>query len=299
MCLELSQMKKFRLTGGIGNQLFIYAAGLYYESKTGEKVKFDLTDRYRENSIHASDIRKLNLSGTFENNFLGILKAKNQRKKVDYSIRSKFDSHIYVSAPVGFDPNLENSLPFKQFRGYFQSYIYSEYEPVRLELKKSTLLNTGKYFRDFQSLIGNESNIAIHIRRGDYAQNMSTHGLLSSEYFGNSIELIRDSNSKIKFKNLLVFSDSMVDAVKIIDNLNLKLDVIKVDRQKLTDEESLILLSRSKNLVISNSTFSWWAARLGVDKDIVVAPRKWFINLDDPEFLIPPYWSLMDSKWID
>jgi hypothetical protein len=62
-------------------------------------------------------------------------------------------------------------------------------------------------------------------------------------------------------------------------------------------EEDLMLMSQSDALIMSNSSFSWWAAQLGNRSKIVVCPTKWFRDIMDPEGLIPPEWNQWESQW--
>jgi hypothetical protein len=62
--------------------------------------------------------------------------------------------------------------------------------------------------------------------------------------------------------------------------------------------EEFKIISRSKRIVIGNSTFSWWGAYLAGSNANVVAPAKWFKHKQDPKDLIPPKWKTIQSSWI-
>ena len=67
-----------------------------------------------------------------------------------------------------------------------------------------------------------------------------------------------------------------------------------VDTKK--DISDLYLMSKFKNIIIANSTFSWWAAYLGLQNKKVLAPIEWFgkkrtnNNLVETKDLMPDNW---------
>jgi hypothetical protein len=64
-----------------------------------------------------------------------------------------------------------------------------------------------------------------------------------------------------------------------------------------TAAEALYLMSLGSGSVISNSTFSWWSAKLG-NGGPIVAPQSWFKTLPEPLHLIPPDWLRIPSTWV-
>jgi len=54
------------------------------------------------------------------------------------------------------------------------------------------------------------------------------------------------------------------------------------------------LMRKCRHNIIANSTFSWWGAFLGEQKNkIVIAPRNWYNN--KPDFILR---DLIPSEWI-
>lgn len=64
---RLETYKTFSLVGGVGNQLFILAAGTYYSLKNKESVMFDISGYSGDIPPHGSDIRTLNPNVIFQN----------------------------------------------------------------------------------------------------------------------------------------------------------------------------------------------------------------------------------------
>jgi CheY-like chemotaxis protein len=104
-------------------------------------------------------------------------------------------------------------------------------------------------------------------------------------------------NSSIKYARVLVFSDDFALAKKLFGNIEVPFPVQFAESPDDNPEESLMLMSKSDALVISNSSFSWWAAQFGNKSKFVVRPSKWFRAMLDPEELFPPEWHSQESQW--
>lgn len=44
--------------------------------------------------------------------------------------------------------------------------------------------------------------------------------------------------------------------------------------------EDLTIMAHHPNLVCSNSSFSWWASMLGIEKNKIIVPNKWLLTED-------------------
>lgn len=121
-----SQSKSFLMAGGLGNQLFILAAGSYYMLQNKENVTFDF-NRYA-NGIppHDSDIRSFCPNANFQYRpYRGVVKTVLNK----LSNRSIFPT--YTSSGVGYDPALESHILENQIFGFFQTYKYLGHPRVR------------------------------------------------------------------------------------------------------------------------------------------------------------------------
>jgi hypothetical protein len=107
------------------------------------------------------------------------------------------------------------------------------------------------------------------------------HPVQPISYFYNAIQAIGDYNK------LYVFSDE-IEWCKT--NLNFDRMVFMEGRNGIED---MRLMGFCKHNIISNSSFSWWAAWLNQDPSkIVVAPKLWFgpqANLNTSD-IIPDEW---------
>lgn len=165
-------------------------------------------------------------------------------------------------------------------RGYWQNYRYfDEYkEELRniFQIKKQYISSKAAQFcKDLCS----ENSVALHIRRGDYPDKWR----MGIEYYLSAIEYI---SNKVQNPCIYIFSQEREFAEKVI----LKAKVNKsyfLEDAKFKDLEEFYLMCNCKHFIISNSTFSWWAAYLATNPTKrVVAPIK---NNWDKDFYLPDW----------
>jgi hypothetical protein len=285
------QSKSFLMTGGLGNQLFILTAGTYYSLKNKENVIFDLSSYTKRNKPHASDIRAFSPDAIFQYRpFRWIVKVGLE------TIAKRALFSTYTSSSVGYDPALESQVSENQIFGFFQTYKYLEQPKVRNLIDSLFLSSTSEWFGNCLSDMLEQPTISVHIRRGDYLNLQDSFGVLSTEYYQSAINFTL-KNSFIQYARVLVFSDDFVLAKKLFSNIEISLPIQFAESPDDYPEESLMLMSKSDALVISNSSFSWWAAQLGNKSKFVVRPSKWFRAMSDPEELFPPEWHSQESQW--
>lgn len=134
--------------------------------------------------------------------------------------------------------------------------------------------------------IQNSNSVFVHIRRGDYLSEKYKNkyeGTCTKEYYKKAIDLITEKMQKVRF---FCFSDD-IEWVKS----NLKIHAVYIDWNKGTDSPiDMFLMSNCKGGIIANSTFSYWAAMLAKDINIVTYPQKWEnSNLGAPD-IFPNNW---------
>ena len=286
----------FELAGGIGNQLFQFSAGLSFAIETGKPVQFDVsrlgrgTSKRRENVL---DMVTLSRSSSIE-----YLVSTSRRPKILDTIvyRSKFASHVekkfmkvYRSPSVGYDEGIYHLEDNALIRGYFQSYRYYENLQKRGIFISFVESLFSKTYSNLVEEIDFEADLAIHIRRGDYLQQWETIGLLHDSFFDEGIAILNPKG------RVFIFSDDAQQVFRSFEKYETRLTTDLKSRHPI---ESLALMSKFKNIVLSNSTFSWWAASLGRADKNVVCPEPWYRNLKSPEDIIPDNWIKTESSWV-
>ena len=164
--------------------------------------------------------------------------------------------------------------------GHFLSENY--FKNHRDEVLKTIKLRPewDKYINDKYGKLLERNTCSIHVRRTDYLQpdQMKTHGVLPLMYYGFAVE-------KIKADKYLVFSDDMAWCKE-----NLQSEKITyIEGEK--DIIDLFLMSKCKNHIIANSTFSWWASWLSGNK--TVAPKNFFVDGYSWEGLYKKDWVII------
>lgn len=284
-----------RLIGGIGNQMFQYAAAkrLAVERKAELKLDVSAFDQYKLRQYRLNHFQ-IN-EAIIPPDELVAFKSKLLRYRIPRAIEKLFPYYsrrnFYERTAFIFDENILRTPETVCLSGYFQNEAY--FKPIEPLIRQNFTLKN-PYSPSVEKLISqiqSQQSISIHIRRGDYVSNPETnrlHGLLPLTYYDNCVSQI---TAQIKTPHFFVFSDDIAWA-----QTNLKIDypVTWVSAEEsLEDYEELALMSVCKHHIIANSSFSWWGAWLCSNPDkIVFAPAKWTA---DSRF---DYAALLPSGWI-
>jgi hypothetical protein len=286
-----------QLKGGLGNQMFQYAAGLALAAHHRTKLKVDVsllneadaeigTVRYfdlQQLQLPPEIATKKEISSIIPGSFFTTLLDK---------IQPAFKRKIYKECDYTFDVNFFKSQDNIYLKGYRQSekYFSSIQDHIKngFQFKNEVIKEVTGKASELKSL----NSVSIHIRRGDYSNPIVSnyHGILDAAYYQRAIRYIESNVSDCHF---YIFSDNP-EWVKTNLTFNAPVQIISGVFTK-THFEDFYLISQCKHQVIANSTFSWWAAWLNPNPGkIVVAPKKWFNNAPyDTRDLIPESWIRM------
>jgi hypothetical protein len=282
------------IQGGLGNQLFQLSA---LKAFCDDFDRFPIVDL--DNLSIAKTSRQLEipleiLEKAFEDSRICIQNSKMPRfyKKSKSVISSRvhlFSKSTYRSTDIGFQDGLSFDSKTRKVLGYFQSHRYAD----RLNWKKAfeSFCTDSVSYNEIYQKICEEKPCALHIRGGDYLLDKSGIGNLGTRYYLEA--LVQKMRRE---KNIWVFTDDQEHAREILKGCPGKF-YFPDNEKLLTPIESLLIFSRAKKILISNSTFAWWAAYLS-DASRVYAPSKWFQYLQDPTNLIPLHWELIRSEWV-
>ena len=138
-----------------------------------------------------------------------------------------------------------------------------------------------------------EKPIMMHIRLGDYMKNQETIGALSRTYYLRALDLVRHHYPR---SPLWVFSDDPGQAASYLSGNPRGPIRFIAQPTHSTAAEAMTLMSFGSSLITSNSTFSWWAAKIGNSK-FTVTPSQWFISGESPVGIHSDSWFTVESTW--
>jgi hypothetical protein len=175
--------------------------------------------------------------------------------------------------------------------GYWQSenYFSAVAEIIRHDFTLAAPMSARR--ADIFRQIAGCNAVAVHVRRGDYADNPRialSHGTCPPEWHRETMGRMAAAVGDPTF---FVFSDSPGWARA---NLPDDWPAIFVDPGlDGRDAEDIHLMAACRHQIIANSTFSWWGAWLNPRPDKrVIAPKRWFNQAThDTRDLIPSGWE--------
>jgi len=264
------------LNGGMGNQMFQYAAALAACVRLGGSGL----------ELNASSF------------------ANDPMRQYSLGLWAGVNEPIRLVPPTG-DVVRERELPYDAalartisrsctLWGYFQSekWFSGAEEKVVERFVPHPLTVRGLAMERKIRAAGGKS-VFLTVRRTDYVTS-DFHGVMPMDYYLRALELVA---AKVGKPEVFVFSDEP-EWCEANFRLPCRMTVAgNFDRTTKShlgrEDEELWLMSRCAHAIMANSTYSWWGAWMGSDRTggTVVAPKQWFINADaDSRDIVPERW---------
>lgn len=274
-------MRLIKMTGGLGNQMFIYA--LYLQMKKRfSSVQIDLSDMVHYKVHHGYEMNRIfNLP------------------KTEFCINQKLKKVLeFLFFKTILERKQNGSLkaytkkyiwPFIYFKGFYQSEKY--FSEIKDEIRQAFTFNlniaNAQSLEMMKQIDADDKAVSLHIRRGDYLQPKHWESIgcvCQLPYYQNALS---ELEKRIPNPSYYVFSDD-IDWVK--ENIPLE-NATYINWNKGEDSwQDMMLMSHCRNHIICNSTFSWWGAWLNPRKDkVVIIPEKWFNHSEAP-YIYPDGW---------
>lgn len=270
------------LRGGLGNQLFGWAAGFATATRLALPLRCDSSQIGRRRG-HSTRRR-------FELGYFGISEFRTESSISSLSrigripLRGEPLGPVFVESSFEYDPKFSQISGATRLKGYFQSFKYFvEVEPiVRTKLLGGKIKNP--HVAELSEILGSNWT-AVHVRRGDYSKLPDVYVQLSRDYYERALDQVAQSRGA---GPVVVFSDSPEEARTIVPSADF------MPPPEIFDDagDLLTLMSQSSALVGANSTLSWWAGFMGKRQSCnTVFPSEWFTSpsLSSQDLLIPTW----------
>ena len=277
------KMRLMKMTGGLGNQMFIYAFYLQMRHRFAD-TRIDISDicnKHEHNGFELNDIFELDAQYVHWPAWF--------KKMAKFLFFKEIDERKEDIATTGvFKRNF--SWPFIYYKGFYQSELF--FKDVEAEVRAAFRFNRDKannYSREIAKEIQADAHaVSFHVRRGDYFKPKFFKrfgSVCPTSYYQQAAEKILALDPQAHF---YLFSD---DTEWVKENLQLpNVTIVNGNRGK-DSWQDMMLMSLCRYHVIPNSTFSWWGAWLDDRKDkVVITPQKWFGDCDLP-YIIPEGWT--------
>ena len=262
------------LLGGLGNQLFQIATAYAYAKR--HELQLILPSEWS----HQEDRQPV---------WNGYLDLNNW----PHSKGSDIALPVIYEQDFKYNPLPRPAYPITKLSGYFQSSLYfsevkdtirSQFQPPPELLEKASkaLMEAG---------ITEPGWIGAHVRRGDYLKAADYHLVCGPEYFkGARAEL----DKRMGKKGVCWITE---DAEWVYRNLYKDGDKVISSGDPLVD---FVCLQHFKDLILSNSSYSWWAAFINPKSyrwRNICAPNRWFgpAGPQDCSTVFEPEWLLIDT----
>ncbi len=293
-------MKYVTITGGLGNQMFIYA---FCEELRARGNKTTLFVQHRINRMayghQGYELEKLfgiqpydgflSKIGVvflyFYSHFLRFFPVKHRGRMFGLvGIKMVSVSENFIFYPEVFVCRANNEL----FRGTWQSELYFEHATdsvrkafiFREKLISEKTISIARQMKE-------EMSVSIHIRRGDYLSNQYVKGfadVCTPDYYLKAIDYMKNKLNNPRFYVLTDDKEWVNEHFKLEDAFYIQ------HNTGSNSWQDMYLMSQCKHNIIANSSFSWWGAWLNSNKDkIVIAPKLWW-KLFDKDDVVPASW---------
>ena len=284
-----TQETSLPLLGGLGNQLFQLSAALHNNPAGDIRLISDLGHQ-RRNQNGNPDIESFSLPKK-------VIQSKNHAshtvctkafnlllKRIILCVHNRKILRFHISKGVGYsewNPSVKSQMAI----GYFQSYVWTSTEKVKAELSELRIIAPSPNFLELEKHLSANRFIAIHVRLTDY-ESEPVIGILDSAYFHRALKNISDFD---RFE-IWLFSDDPQRALDMLPS-EVKRKCNTFTKSGISANEEWQLMRYASEFYISNSTYSWWAARLAFNSSAkVFVPKPWFAAGSQPNKLIPPEW---------
>lgn len=277
-----------RIMGGLGNQLFTYAAARRLASANEAELRIDHLSGFRIDTYgRRYGLGEFRIVGKLVEPHETFVRAGRYRRELvrRWSRLLPFNRRAYLSEERGdFDSRLVGLTLSRSvyLDGYWQSELYfKDFEAtIREDLQFGRRHSVEA--EELRRQIEEVEAVAVHVRRERYAHR------LDAAYYIRAVTCLRH---RLTRPHLFVFSDSPQWARQ---NLDFDVPTTFVTHSAGDEDgyDDMWLMSLCRHFIIANSSFSWWGAWLGEKSGTIVICPQFFANWGHVG-LIPDRWEML------
>lgn len=254
-------MVTVKIGDGMGNQMYNYACGYAVSRRLGQKLRLDISE-CDNSTLRDFELDKFQVvyedRESFPNRTVWQKLYKRLRRNLKYHVVMERDMY-HVEERV-FRKHLRGTYlhGYWQCLGYFEEYL----DEIR-QMFVPAYDQSGEV-RKLAQRLRETPTCALHVRGGDL-------GGPAREYFQRAIARMKQERPGVTF---LVFTNDAPRAKECLEDGDGTEDMRYIsDMGAFSDVDEFWLMSSCQNQIISNSTYSTWAAYLNtMPERVVIAP---------------------------
>jgi Glycosyl transferase family 11 len=286
------------MQGGLGNQLFQYAAAFALAKRTGAELLMDV-DEFRNVGPRRYYLACYGITGPFTEPLppvafvtaKAVAKARSLWERVARRLLwnrvalrlwpepvalSEPQPRIYRQSVYHFDEAFPNLTPPIKLIGYFQNELYfTDFASEIRDIFSIRIPTTPAFDAQSRRIRAAAWPVSVHVRRGDYVSVNTTlayHGICEEAYYRRAMSIMPSQCGAAP--TYFIFSDDLAASRAMFGDAP---DVVYVEGDIDRPWEDLALMAECRAHIIANSSLSWWGAWLNGKPDkCVIAPRHWF-----------------------
>ncbi|RIZ69486.1 MAG: alpha-1,2-fucosyltransferase [Methylococcales bacterium] len=284
------------ILGGIGNQMFQYAAGRALALTNSQKHLLDLSDFSDYRLHHGFELCRVfnvvteSTETSTVHQLLGWRENYLARKVLRRTQFAGLRGKTFVVEPhFNYWPDFFNLTGDCYLYGYWQSELY--FKAIESVIRQDFTFREPlkEHNAELALEMATIQAVSLHVRRGDYVsdpKNRNVMAICDLEYYRKAISYVVE---RVDCPVFYIFSD---DVPWVKQNLSVGFPCVYVEHNRSAESyRDMQLMSLCRHHVIANSSFSWWGAWLNANPaKIVIAPKHWFRNRNDDGDLIPDEW---------
>ena len=305
--IEWPQLNEIKLTaiviprifGGLGNQLFCYAAARRLALVNhAELVLDDVSGFERDTYQRHYQLDHFNIPSR-KASYTERLEPFSRLRRYFYRQSNQhlpFESRTYLSQEgIDFDPRLLHIKPHGKLylEGYWQSEDY--FKDIETTIRQDLQITppTDAINRAMAAQIRRCVAVVVHVRFFDDPHETGINNA-TIDYYSRAVKTME---SRVCNAHYFVFSDQPQAARQRIPLPDNRITLISHNPGDLNAYADLWLMTQCQHFIIANSTFSWWGAWLAdyPDKQ-VIAPG--FKDLANDRVTSWGFDGLLPNEWI-